>query len=304
MTTFTTELPTSRPLDPSKRVKYTAGLVLGVDEFTQEQTYHAARDRLHNRLLHGYGTISGLKVSHRATGEGPEVVVSAGAAVDPRGQIVCVRSAQCARLDPWLQANAADVQQAASSLPGTVSVYVVLRYRDCEADWVPVPGGPCRLQDDSRTPSRLVDAFDLTFTLRRPEQIEEDALRQLERLLASIEVSGGGGPYSSDEEVAAAVRGLQIGAGAPASPPGPVLRFDPDTVDDRIRTLHRTWATETRPSIVPYGEGGCEGPREEWLQLARLDFALTVNAQVDGTVTVDETERPILVQSRVLQGGR
>jgi len=300
VTTFTTELPATRPLDPSKRVRYTAGLVLGVDEFTQEQTYHMARDRLLTRLLHGYGTVSGLMVTVRSSGQGPEVVVSGGVAVDPRGQIVCVRSAQCARLNAWLQANADDVRRLGVASPDVVSVYVVLKYRECEADWVPVPGGPCRMQEDSRMPSRLVDGFELTLTLRRPEQAEEDAIRRLGQLLASIEIDDNGGTYSTNEDVAAAVRGVQV---AVASPPTATLRFAKATAPERMRMLYRVWATEGRPSTVPAGEGGCDSPREEWLQLARLDFALTATQQVAGTVALDESERPVLVPSRVLQEG-
>ena len=54
--------PAAGPLrtDPSKRVNYTLGLVLGVDEFQQDQLYHAAARRGHDRLLHGYGTVWGL----------------------------------------------------------------------------------------------------------------------------------------------------------------------------------------------------------------------------------------------------
>jgi hypothetical protein len=298
--TFTTELPATRPLDPSKRVRYTTGLVLGVDEFLQEQTYHSARDRLLTRLLHGYGTVSGLHVTVRPTGAGPEVVVSAGAAVDPRGDVVCVRSTQCARLDAWLQANADDVKRAAGDT-GAVNVYVVLRYRECESDWLPVAGGPCRTQDDTRAASRLVDAFELTLTLRRPEQLEEDAIRRLGELLASIEVTDAGGAYSTDEDVAAAVRDIQHPM---VSPPAPSLRFSPASAADRMRTLYRTWTTEARPSIVPASEAGCEGPREEWLHLARLNVTLDASQQAAGAVTIDERERPILVPTRVLQEGR
>lgn len=302
MNTFTTELPTSRPLDPSKRVRYSAGLVLGVDEFTQEQTYHVARDGLHNRVLHGYGTVSGLEVTVRPTGQGPEVVVAAGAAVDPRGQIVCVRSAQCARLHAWLQANRDEVRRAAGSPPNGITAYVVLKYRECEADWVPVPGGPCRMQDDSRTASRMLDSFELTLTLRRPEQVEEDAIRKLGQLLASIEIADGAGPFSTDDDVAASVRSLA--GDTPTSPPTPGLRFERDVAHLRMRTLYRTWAIATHPLIVASSHGGCDVPREEWLQLARLDFAVTASLEVDGSVTVDQRERPILVQTRVLQEGR
>jgi hypothetical protein len=300
VTTFTTELPATRPLDPAKRVRYSTGLVLGVDEFTQEQTYHSARHRLLNRLLHGYGTVSGLKVMGRQTGPRHDVVVSAGVAVDRRGQIVCVRSAQCAHLNAWLQANADDVRRAAEIASG-LSVYVALRYRECEADWVPVPGGPCRRQDDTRMPSRLMDAFELTLMLRRPEQSEEDAIRKLGELLASVEISDSGGPYSTDEDVAAAVRGVHDPI---VSPPGPLLRFRTAAASERMRTLYRTWTTETRPSTAPGSEGGCESPGEEWLQLARVAFSVDANQQIVGSVTVDERERPILVPSRALQEGR
>lgn len=303
MTTFTTELPTTRPLDPLKRVKYTAGLVLGVDEFTQEQTYLAARDHWLARTLVGSGTVSGLKVSPRKDGADAMILVSAGAAIDPSGRPVCVRTAQCANLSAWLNANTEDVKRAVPTPPGALSVFVVLRYRDCDADWVPVPGGPCRTQDDSRAPSRLLDSFELALTLRRPEQLEEDAIRRFEKLIASIEISTGGGPYATDDDVGAAVRKSQAPVVSPPAPPS-ALRFEKATADARMRTLYRTWVTEVRPAIAPYSEGGCGEPREAWLQLARVDLSLTAQLGIDGDITIDERERPIAVQTRVLQEGR
>jgi hypothetical protein len=303
VTTFTTELPTTRPLDPSKRVKYTAGLVLGVDEFTQEQTYLAARDHWLARSLAGCGTVSGLKVSSRMDGSSPMILVSAGAAIDPAGRPVCVRTTQCANLEAWVGANTEDIKRVVSQPPAPLSVYVVLRYRDCDADWVPVPGGPCRTQDDSRAPSRLLDSYELALTLRRPEQLEEDAIRRFEAILAAIEIATGGGPFATDDDVAAAVRGLQ---GPVVSPPpaSPTLRFEKAAADARMRTLYRTWVTEVRSSIDPYGEGGCVEPRERWLLLARVDLKLTAGFGIDGAVTIDEGDRPILVPARALREGR
>lgn len=43
---FQTSSPSPGKLDPLKRVNYTFGLVLGVDEFLQEDTYFVAK---HNR---------------------------------------------------------------------------------------------------------------------------------------------------------------------------------------------------------------------------------------------------------------
>ena len=83
---------TSPALDPFKRVKYSTGLILGVDEFEQEQYYLMHRDDLHTRLLHGYGTVCGLQVSITPGDDGPQVQVSAGAAVDTQnvGAACCV----------------------------------------------------------------------------------------------------------------------------------------------------------------------------------------------------------------------
>src|ERR671917_652348 len=98
------------PLDPSKHVRYTLGMVLGVDDFDQEFAYLAGRDRWLARDLSGYGTIWGLRVSIEVEASGPRVNVAPGAAVTPCGQLVCVTPAQCASLNEWLKANEEEVR--------------------------------------------------------------------------------------------------------------------------------------------------------------------------------------------------
>src|ERR671933_1804673 len=92
---FTTATPASPVLDPHQRVNYSLGLVLGVDEFQQEQFFHLERGRQHSRLLHGYGTVCGLQV----TTNGGQVLVGPGVAVDRRGRVIEVDAAQCADLN-------------------------------------------------------------------------------------------------------------------------------------------------------------------------------------------------------------
>src|SRR5689334_21131595 len=61
MDCFTTAtLPALVPLDPGKHVNYTPGMVLGVDDFTQEFAYLANRDEWRARDAVGYGTLRGL----------------------------------------------------------------------------------------------------------------------------------------------------------------------------------------------------------------------------------------------------
>ena len=156
------------------------------------------------------------------------------------------------------------------------------------------------MQDDTRTASRLMDSFELALRLAPPQQAEEDGIRRLERLIGSIEITDAGGAYANDQDVVNAVRALMRPA---MSPPAPTLRFHAATAHEHMRTLYRTWATDVRPSLVPYSEGGCEEPAEEWLQLARLNFGLDANGDVAGQVVADESERPVLVQTRVMQEG-
>ena len=49
---------TGPPPDPTKHVNYTLGMILGVDEFTQEFAYLSERDRWAVRDLAGYGTLT------------------------------------------------------------------------------------------------------------------------------------------------------------------------------------------------------------------------------------------------------
>lgn len=46
-----------------KRINYFHGQMLGVNDFRTEQTYFREKQKLHNRCLHGYGTVCGLMVA-------------------------------------------------------------------------------------------------------------------------------------------------------------------------------------------------------------------------------------------------
>src|SRR6266496_4354125 len=88
MTTFVTPAQVT-PSDPTRHVNYTLGMILGVDDLTQEFTYLSGRDQWMARDLIGYGTVSGLQVTTETEAEkGPRVVVTEGVAVTPRGQLV------------------------------------------------------------------------------------------------------------------------------------------------------------------------------------------------------------------------
>ena len=76
---------------PCKRVNFTLGMLLGVDDFVQESAYLARTRELARELL-GYGTVHGLQVVIEADGDnGPRVRVAG---------MACPRARRCAWARP------------------------------------------------------------------------------------------------------------------------------------------------------------------------------------------------------------
>lgn len=343
METFAPQAAAGAAPDPTRHVNFTTGMVLGVDDFTQEFAYLSGRDRWLARDLIGYGTASGLRVRLEGANNNPRVVVEPGAALTPGGQLVRVRPAQCAQLGDWVRENQSAVRAAlnklsspASPLDGTLQLYVVLCYRDCPVDPVPIPGEPCRTEEDSMAPSRLKDDFRLELRTVAPYQIEEEALRDFVKWMhRSVEITNTPGSFPDLEEFLDAIRGAVLHPGSPpdsppASPPNlppdfmkdlPALymRVDPSDACQYLSAAIRLWVTELRPLWRPATLGEppcCGGEKEEepdptdadCVLLARLDVplledTLTNELLIDGAeqTRINQESRPILAHQRFLQ---
>lgn len=285
MADFTDSSRRSHGLDPRKRVNYPLGMVLGADEFEQEQFYLRARDHLGVRALHGYGTVSGLAVTwNDDTGQ---VEVAPGLAVDPVGRFVCVPTAQCADLSEWLTAHRSELEEAASipegSPPSGTSLYVVLCHQECPTDTVPVPSETCRSADESMAASRLLESFELKLLLAPPHAAGEVAGNALDaaidRILAVLEST----PADSVADVDALRRELLI------------------------------WATAARPELSsnaclnPPADNCGDHPEADStaVLLARID--LDLDEEPSGRIVplgepdVRDDDRPVLVSTRFLQ---
>ncbi|HEY5885802.1 MAG TPA: hypothetical protein VIT88_14020 [Pyrinomonadaceae bacterium] len=123
-------MPNSQPLS---RPHYFSGRLLTEDDFNQEQKYFIDKFKRHNRSLHGFGVISGLKV----TAEAGKIKVSAGMALDCEGNEIVVPSDQTLP-KPALNSKIA---------------FVTLKYKEFGE-------GRTSLGE----PSSIVESFDLTFT--------------------------------------------------------------------------------------------------------------------------------------------
>lgn len=334
MSVFQTVTPTTQSLDPLKRVNYTFGLVLGVDEFRQEQTYVIEKDRSQYRLAHGYGTICGLRV-RVVDGVNLEVRVAPGVAINPQGQEIHVQKEMCAKLNDWLTNNKDALQALFGTPPTSLSLCVVLCYRECQTDSVPVPGEPCRTQQDTMAASRIAESFQLKLCVDwealvtsppgspavdpalanrlcyRPPQVEEDHIREFGELLQRIRITDAAVDFIGKQQLEDLVRQLRTPTGslplaspALSSPPwaGPALYLHPHDAREFLRAAFLVWVTEVRPTLEAQAEP-CAGQAssEQCVLLAELNLSVNGSWQVTGAVTIDESRRPFLIQSRLLQ---
>jgi len=329
--------PGALALDPTKRVNYVEGMVLGTADLQQEFAYLSQRDQWVVRDLLGYGTVWGLQVTQRIGARGPEIVVSSGVAINPRGQFIRVAPAQCAPLNDWLAGRTTEVnlrKPIDSSNAFSLSLYVMLGYRTCDSDPVPIAGEPCRTEQDSLAPSRTGDDFQLELAFDPPPQIEEDAQREfVEWLRAHVTVTGGGGASLTIAQFLDGIRAAAA-AGAAAVPPPPkprlidgatpmMLSVPATLLPDYLRAALRLWLTELRPQWRPNWLGdkhGCTGDElfaaadqgnrvllaalSVQIVLPTLNSTVWVVASVPSpalAITITEDTRPFVLHLRFLQ---
>lgn len=315
--------------DPTKRVNYVNGMILGVDDFIQEATYLLARDRWLAREALGYGTLAGLDVTvSRKEGESDapgawQVNVSPGVALTPTGHLVEVPREQCALLDDWLIANHEKVHAPEGGDP--LPLYVVLRYEQCLTDSRPVPGEPCGTQDVYTAKARITDDFALELRVEPPQQVEENAVRAFAAWLATIPVSAG---THSTEALADFVSNLRIFAVVEdplpdviefkpsdewgTQPPPAALTIPAGHAPEYLRAAFHLWATEFRPAMweTPRPARGT-GPGEENVLLAEVRVTLQEGTDTSGNEVlitdpdtepvVDDATRPLLAHLRMVQ---
>ncbi|MCA1783639.1 MAG: hypothetical protein ABR500_10615 [Dermatophilaceae bacterium] len=114
-----------------RRVNFFNGLMLTAADLAAEQEYHRRMRYLHNRLLHGYGTVSGLEV---AVEEGC-VHVSPGIGIDMHGREIVVVQQLSLCLEPlrhdrrWVRELAIEWREsAAEPVPGPESELCFTRW--------------------------------------------------------------------------------------------------------------------------------------------------------------------------------
>jgi hypothetical protein len=102
-----------------ERTRFFAGQLLTDVDLTNEQNYFLAKNRLHNRYLHGWGVVCGLQVT--CSDCDGWVTINPGYAIDPCGNDIIVCAAQ--------SFNVLQAIQACSTPASTTANCSPLRYR-------------------------------------------------------------------------------------------------------------------------------------------------------------------------------
>jgi hypothetical protein len=102
----------SADLPAFRRPRYFDGRLLSVADLQLEQEYHREHARLHNRLLHGWGVVSGLEVRS----SGGTIIVEPGVALDSAGDVIVLREVL--------------VLTVAPPSPAPAAMFVTVRYHE------------------------------------------------------------------------------------------------------------------------------------------------------------------------------
>jgi hypothetical protein len=156
------------------RLRYFHGQPLGALDLRREQAYHLDKDRLRNRLLHGWGIVCGLEVAvaekrscrpGAADAELTGVTVLPGAAIDCEGREILVR-----RPRPVCVARLLGEAELEGLRREPATVYLTLCYHELHADPMrPMLAHGCDPAPDCEY-GRVVETYRICATTTAPDR--------------------------------------------------------------------------------------------------------------------------------------
>jgi hypothetical protein len=149
-----------------ERPSYFHGQMLTARDFADEQDYFRQKLRRHNRLLHGWGVVCGLRVTPAK--DGCAVMVSPGYALDPCGDEILVEEEAPLSLPSQGCETADEVSRRRTETaicPDGVW-YVAVRHAEVPTQVVPVLGESG--ETDGMEPSRVRETYELRVLATSP----------------------------------------------------------------------------------------------------------------------------------------
>jgi hypothetical protein len=150
----------------TERNRYFTGKYMSDRDFTDEQMYHISRQRLHNRILHGWGVVCGLRVVRHPNAECRDwAVVRAGIAIDCCGRELVLRQDTAIDLSEYLPQppTQADQQQTGGDTGQQEDrrLVLALRYAEHLAEYVPALYDERMCDPNHREANRVCEVAEL-----------------------------------------------------------------------------------------------------------------------------------------------
>ncbi len=178
-----------------ERTRYFTGQLLDEADFTQEQLYFRDKLRRHNRMLHGWGIVSGLAV-RPGTADG-ELTVEPGYALDGYGNEIVVADVVIVDLltedgdgntvAPCPQPEDRERKRVRKGRSPGRPLYLAIRYAECPSR--PVPAGESVEYSRTRESFAVKLLTELPASYRRPRprgRQRKDSLAESWVILAEI----------------------------------------------------------------------------------------------------------------------
>ena len=166
-------------LQDFERNRYFDGKLLVTRDFQGEQSYFKGKQRLHNSMLHGYGTVCGLKIEPHPNSacRHQYVVLNPGLALDCCGNEIVVREQTIVDLRQEIETALRQKNLfPESGNPDPLNVYIRLAYREGDVEQIPALLDDCGHGETHTEFNRTRETYQLFVDLDDPVREETDPL--------------------------------------------------------------------------------------------------------------------------------
>jgi hypothetical protein len=205
------------PADPFTALRYHFGMLLGVDDFETDQSYHRGKHRLHNAWSHREGVLWGLGVS--ADTKSGEIRVDAGLALDAAGEELHLDAQACVNVGAWFDAHQSDAGFSPTATAGgfTFDAHVEMSFHPCLTRQVPAMSEPCAGAAGDTAYSRVFETVEIHLVPGLVTVAPPPSAYHRLRLLFGLEAATlgtDGKPLPPDQDVLDAVTTILALAGS------------------------------------------------------------------------------------------
>jgi 6-phosphogluconolactonase (cycloisomerase 2 family) len=150
-------------LPAQEHLNYFTGQFLTERDFRDEQQYHIGKHREHNRYLHGWGTVCGLRVTQHpdAACRTRFVVIEPGLALDCCGREISVPEPIYVDVQKFLASEPKSDPQN----PKPQQLVISVCYSECKTEFVPALYSECGCDEKICDANRVREAFEVDVSL-------------------------------------------------------------------------------------------------------------------------------------------